>query len=183
MDNRDPDERDRPNPEEENRPPRQADFGGQYGRPAEPKRVYRDPYTGNPQGRQRNDPVPGEKGPGDEKAFSVLAYIGILWLVGLLADRENPTVRFHVNQGIILSIFEFALAFTLAIVKAMVHAVFVFALSGVPLFSWLGTTINGLLTFAGWCLVLSYVLIGAIRAAQGRQEPLPLIGTLFSVIR
>ena len=182
MDYRDPGGQDRPNPGEE-QPPRQADFSGQYGRPAEPDRVYRDPYTGAPQDRQRRDPVPGEADSRDEKAFSVLSYIGILWLVGLLADRENPTVRFHVNQGIILSIFEFALAFTLTIVKAMVSAVFVFALSGFPLFSWLGTTINGLLTFAGWCLVLLYVLIGAVRAAQGRQEPLPLIGSLFSVIR
>ena len=32
------------------------------------------------------------------KAFSILSYIGILWLVGLLADRYNPRVRFHDRQ-------------------------------------------------------------------------------------
>ena len=34
------------------------------------------------------------------RVYSVLAYIGILWLVGLLADRHNPRVAFHVNQGL-----------------------------------------------------------------------------------
>ena len=33
------------------------------------------------------------------KLFSVLAYFSVLWLVGLLADPDNPKVRFHVNQG------------------------------------------------------------------------------------
>ena len=32
------------------------------------------------------------------KLFSVLAYFYVLWLVGLLADQDNPKVRFHVNQ-------------------------------------------------------------------------------------
>lgn len=38
------------------------------------------------------------------KLYSILAYIGILFLVGLLADKENPVVRFHVNQGLVLFI-------------------------------------------------------------------------------
>ncbi len=32
------------------------------------------------------------------KLFSVLAYFSVLWLVGLLADPDNPKVRFHVNR-------------------------------------------------------------------------------------
>lgn len=154
MDDRDSGRQSRSDPEEQNRPPQQP-----YGR--------------------RGSPA----SPNDEKAFSVLSYIGLLWLVGLLADRDNPRVRFHVNQGIILSIFEFALAFSLTVVKAIVSAVFGFTFFGLPLFSWIGAAVNGLLTLAGWCLVLSYMLIGAIRAAQGRQEPLPLIGSLFTVVQ
>jgi len=38
------------------------------------------------------------------KTYNILAYIGILWLVGLLSAKDQPDVRFHVNQGIILSI-------------------------------------------------------------------------------
>jgi len=51
------------------------------------------------------------------KLFSVLAYFSVLWLVGLLADPDNPKVRFHVNQGILLSIFSAA------------YSLYVFALS------------------------------------------------------
>lgn len=38
------------------------------------------------------------------KTYNILAYISILWLVGLLSAKDQPDVRFHVNQGIILSI-------------------------------------------------------------------------------
>ena len=41
------------------------------------------------------------------KLFSILAYIGILWLIGLLCDKDNETVKFHVNQGIWLTILSF----------------------------------------------------------------------------
>jgi hypothetical protein len=100
-----------------------------------------------------------------------------------LADRENSNVIFHVNQGIILSIFEFALTFTLAIVKMIVEGVFGFAFSGIGILSWTGAAISGLLSFTGWCLIVSYMIIGVIHAAQGKRVPLPLIGSLFTVVR
>ena len=39
--------------------------------------------------------------------YCVLSYIYVLWIVGLLAEKDNPTVKFHVNQGIILSAVSF----------------------------------------------------------------------------
>lgn len=145
-------------------------------------RAYRDPYTGAPQDWQKRDPKAGPLPSNDEKAFSILSYIGILWLVGLLADRENQNVVFHVNQGIILSIFEFALTFTLAIAKAMIEGIFGFVFGGIGILSWTGTAIGGLLSFTGWCLIVSYIIIGVVHAAQGKKEPLPLIGNLFTVV-
>lgn len=40
------------------------------------------------------------------KTFSVLAYIGFLWIFGILCDPEknDPYVRSHLNNGIVLSI-------------------------------------------------------------------------------
>lgn len=38
------------------------------------------------------------------KTYNILAYVGILWLIGLLSAKDQPDVRFHVNQGILLSI-------------------------------------------------------------------------------
>lgn len=42
------------------------------------------------------------------KLFSILSYVGILWLLGLLISPEktSPFVRSHVNNGIIISIME-----------------------------------------------------------------------------
>ncbi|QNK41077.1 hypothetical protein [Caproicibacter fermentans] len=156
-----------------------------YGRPftgADWGNAYRDPYSGAPQNWQRRNPVTGPSPSNDEKAFSILAYIGILWLVGLLADRENKNVMFHVNQGIILSIFEFALTFSLSIIKAIIQSGFGLAFSGIGILSWTGTAVSGLLSFTAWCLVVSYIIIGVVRAAQGKNEPLPLIGSLFTVV-
>ena len=31
--------------------------------------------------------------------FSILSYIGILWLIPLLVEKNDKVVRFHVNQG------------------------------------------------------------------------------------
>ena len=78
---------------------------------------------------------------------------------------------------------EFAPAFSLTVGKAIVSAVFCLVFFGLPLPSWIGAALNGLLTFAGWRLVLSCVLIGAVRTAQGGREPLPLIGSLFTVLQ
>ncbi len=36
--------------------------------------------------------------------FSILSYIGILWLIPLLVEKNDKVVRFHVNQGIVLFI-------------------------------------------------------------------------------
>ena len=42
----------------------------------------------------------------DNKAFSILAYIGFLVLVPLFAAKESKFARFHTNQGLILLICE-----------------------------------------------------------------------------
>ena len=40
---------------------------------------------------------------GNAKLYGILAYIGILWLVGMFVqpEKDDPFVRFHVNQGIV----------------------------------------------------------------------------------
>lgn len=182
MDEKNQDEQNRARPEQD-RNPGQSGYGRPYAGPGPDwGRTYRNPYTGAPQGWQRRNPATGPSFSNDEKAFSILSYIGILWLVGLLADRENPSVIFHVNQGIILSIFEFALTFSLALTKAILEGIFGFAFGGIGILSWAGTAVSGLLSFTGWCLVVAYMIIGVVHAAQGKKEPLPLIGSLFTVV-
>jgi len=117
------------------------------------------------------------------KAFSILSYIGILWLVGLLADPSDPKVRFHVNQGIILSIFEVAIGVAVSIVKSIISIIFIQTFSGISVLSQLGLLMNGILSLSFTCVSLAYIIIGILHAVQGREEPLPIIGTLFQVIK
>lgn len=105
------------------------------------------------------------------KLFSVLAYFSVLWLVGLLADPDNPKVRFHVNQGILLSIFSaaYSLAMT-ALNAAFTYLPFLFIFTA-------------LLSVLGGAAVLALMVWGIVNAAQDKEEPLPILGTLYTFIQ
>lgn len=174
------------------KPPRYGDwrqYGGQNGEwegkdPQGPEGPRPGDYP-PPNGPRdpRGEPYPGYPARADNsKAFSILSYIGILWLVGLLAGRDDPKVRFHVNQGIILSIFEFALGILISIMKSLITAVFIRLFSASILLPQLGMALNGMLSFVSWGLTAAYIIIGVVHAVQDRREPLPVIGRLFTVI-
>lgn len=186
----------------EQRPPRPGGPYG-YGEPYGPYGQYprnagRGRYGGEQRGERQGDPrawreyppprdprrgpPPGYPAQQDSKAFCILSYVGVLWLVGLLAARDDPKVRFHVNQGIILSIFQFALGILVSMVKSFISMVFIRMFSASVLLPQLGMTINGGLSFVSWCLTVAFAVIGIVHAAQDRQEPLPIIGSLFTVI-
>jgi uncharacterized membrane protein len=38
----------------------------------------------------------------DKKLMSILAYIGILILIPFLTSKDDPTVKFHIKQGLVL---------------------------------------------------------------------------------
>ena len=87
------------------------------------------------------------------KVYAILAYIGILFLVPLLAAKDSPYARFHTNQGLVLFLLEVALNILLAI----------------PVLGWILAPI-------GWIAVVVFAIIGIINAAQGECKPLPVIG-------
>ena len=43
------------------------------------------------------------------RAFGILSYIGILFLIGLFAAKDSKWTRFHTNQGLVLCILDAAL--------------------------------------------------------------------------
>lgn len=93
----------------------------------------------------------------DNKVMAILAYIGILFLIPLLAAQNSGFARFHTNQGLILFLAEVVLS----------------AASG----------ILGLIPFVGWIvsgavgvLCLALMIIGIVNAANGKAKELPLIG-------
>ena len=118
------------------------------------------------------------------KVYCVLAYLGILWLVGLLADRYNPVTRFHVNQGIILTI----LGAVLGVVSGIWHAIFN-AIFGVWFWDewvgllWPGRIINSVFSSVVGIILLVYLIIGISNAVRGLQKPLPVIGKIFTILR
>ena len=88
--------------------------------------------------------------------MAILCYIGFLFIIPLLTDDKNdPFVKFHIKQGLILFICE----------------VVVSILAGALWF----------LYFIWWILWVGLFIVwlmGIINAANGKQEPLPLIGKL-----
>jgi len=105
------------------------------------------------------DPADVEK----NKIFAVLAYIGILFLVPLLAAKDSKFARYHTNQGVIL---------------------FLCAVAG-----WIVAMVLSFIPFVG-CLawptvaicLLVFMVMGIINAAGGQCKPLPLIGQ-FTLIK
>ena len=91
--------------------------------------------------------------------MSVLAYLGILVLVPILAAKESKFARFHANQGLLLLILEIA--------------------SGV--ISWLGKIplVGFVFSIASWIVSLAGIVLavlGIINAANGKAKELPVIG-------
>ena len=103
----------------------------------------------------------------DNKIMAVLAYIGILFLVPLLAAKDSKFARFHTNQGVVLLIAEIALGFIVGVVSAVLLAIS-------PIF----VILTSLISFAASAISLVFVVIGIINAATGKAKELPLIGSI-----
>ena len=87
------------------------------------------------------------------KVFAILAYLGILFIVPLLAAKESPFAMYHANQGLVL----FLVAIALGIVTM------------IPVLGWIVGAV-------GWIAHIVFMIMGIINAANGQMKPLPLIG-------
>lgn len=98
------------------------------------------------------DPADVEK----NKVMAILAYIYILFLVPLLAAKDSKFAMYHANQGLVL--------FLLAVAVNIVSSVVFF--------------LSFLLLPIGNLLVIVLMVIGILNAYNGKQVPLPLIGSI-----
>ncbi len=103
----------------------------------------------------------------NSRVFSILAYIPFLWLIGIFAEpeRDDPTVRYHVNQGIVLTI--------VSLIASAAARIIALVIGIVPIFGWIAGAI--LSVIVGLASVL-LMIMGMVNAANGRMEPLILIG-------
>ena len=96
-----------------------------------------------------------EQLPSNAKLFSILAYISVLWLLGLLItpEKTSPFVKNHVNNGIVLCI-------TGAI------------LACIPFLGW-------------FCeiAVVVFMVMGIIAAAKTQYYTIPIIGEKFKIVK
>ena len=99
----------------------------------------------------------------NNKGMSVLAYIGILFLIPLLACPNSKFARFHTNQGLVL----FLLGVAIGIVTAIIGLI--------PVIGWI---FGGLISAAGSIFTLVLMIMGIVNAAQGQAKELPIIGKI-----
>lgn len=98
-----------------------------------------------------NDPIiiPSDEDIQANKGMAVLSYIGILFLIPMLARKDSEFCRFHVNQGLILFIIEVIINIATMFISAV--------------------GILGIVTFI-------FMILGIINCVKGEVKPLPLIG-------
>jgi uncharacterized membrane protein len=116
------------------------------------------------------DPADVEK----NKIMGILAYLSFLVLVPIFAAKDSPFARYHANQGLILLITAVVGVIALGVagaIIAFVPIVQVCACAVIPII-WL---------YALACMALA--IIGIINAANGKMKPLPVIGTLFTILK
>ena len=91
----------------------------------------------------------------ENKWIACLAYLGILFLIPLLAKKDSPYSQFHAKQGIVLFLGWIA-ASVINVIPILGQIIFVIA--------------------SLFFLVLFF--IGVINALSGKAKELPLIGQL-----
>jgi uncharacterized membrane protein len=106
-------------------------------------------------------------GSDNTKLYSILSYIGILFLVGLIAEPGNSKARFHYNQGIVLCIAEVVLGILVAILSGIIFAI-----------SWQLYWLTGIISFIFWAGCIALSIIGIINANNGEEKRLPVIGNI-----
>jgi uncharacterized membrane protein len=99
------------------------------------------------------------------KLYSILSYIWILFIVGIIAAPNNEKVRFHANQGLVLFLAEMVLGFLVRTASAFGHF---FNFNMFWYFDFLG--------FAIGVLMFVFMIIGIVNAANDDMKPLPIIG-------
>lgn len=103
----------------------------------------------------------GGKDAEENKAMAAIGYLGILFLVPLLAAKNSPFAQYHAKQGLVLFILE----------------VIIGALSALPFIGWfIVGPIGGIIT-------IILFIMGIINALGGKQQPLPVIGKFGEKIK
>jgi len=98
-------------------------------------------------------PSPPDDAIAEAKGTAWLSYLGILWLIPMLTLKENPFAKFHVKQGIILTL-------------AWVAWGVLWVIWWIPVVGWLLAT-------AAAIVLCVFTIIGIIKSLGGEYWKLP----------
>lgn len=139
--------------------------------PVQPAQPAQQTYQQPPQQPYPPQQVPYQVPPsGDNnsaKVICILDYFSVLCLLGLFVEKDNPDVRFHTNQGLILFLLEVAIGVISTILR------------WIPVLGFIIRIICSLLSLV--CVALA--IVGIVNVAQNQRRPLPVIGNLFTFIK
>ena len=99
------------------------------------------------------------------KILSFMSYLGILFIVPLLAAPKSQFAKFHVNQGIVLFIAEAIISIPLAIIVGV--------FSIIPI---VGLIIILPLSLAYSAAAIGFKVFGIVNCVNGKAKELPFIG-------
>lgn len=103
----------------------------------------------------------------NNKVLAVLAYLGILIIVPLIAAPQSKFAKFHVNQGLVLLIASIIVNIATGILSTI--AFFIAEIIG---------ALVGLVSGVVGLVIFIFTIIGIVNAAQGKAKELPLIGKI-----
>ena len=135
-------------------------------------------------GKQAKEKIP-MKPESRSKLFACLAYIPFVWIVSYFAERKNEFVRFHVKQGMKLTLLTLVVGAVAWALNAFFSWIFSYSvptptpedLSHVPTgVNSVGQTLCIIVAFVATIILVSYALYGVIAAARGKMAELPLLG-------
>ena len=107
----------------------------------------------------------------NNKVMGILAYLGILVIIPIVAAKESKFAKYHSNQGLLLLITTIALyigAVVLTMILGMIS----------PNLMLLGSILSLLVSLA----YLVLLVLGILNVVNGVCKPLPVIGNLFTLI-
>lgn len=99
----------------------------------------------------------------ESKPYSILSYLGILFIVGLIVRPDSKVTKFHANQGLILFIIEMAFIITGVLIGI------------IPIIGWIIGALIGVLVCSLLIAVFVYELINIL---DDKVKKLPLIGNI-----
>lgn len=99
------------------------------------------------------------------KLYAILAYIGIFFIIPLIAAKNSKFAQYHANQGL----SQFIVLFVLGIVVGIISA--------------LSPSVGSILMLVDYLIALIFMILGIVHAVKGEAKPLPVIGNLFHFIK